>query len=597
MLSRSEILELYRERLGARRDEKERHRARLAWIAYARLAVFGIGVAIAWFVWETEAVSWPWLSVPLAVFLLLVWIHAGRTSAFRRTERAERFYLHGIARLEDRWAGEGLTGSTFADPEHPYSGDLDIFGRGSVFELLATTKSVWGAETLANWLKQSAPPEEIPRRQQAVQELAPLLELREAIASEPGEVGADVDSGALADWAAKPPRPVNNVTRLLVLAFGLANLVLAITWLMSWTSRLPFLVTILSSGAVAMALRPWTREVLSGVEEPFRSLSLLSSMLERFERESFTSSLLVELQEELGAEGEPASKQIHRLSHLIDLLDARRNQLFAPIAAMLLWGTQFAFLLERFRVTAGPSVPRWLAAVGKLDALLALGTYHFEHPECPFPEIVEGDALFIAEGLGHPLIPSDRLVRNDLRIGGELRLMVVSGSNMSGKSTLLRAIGVNSVLGLAGAPVTATQLRISPMRVAASIRVQDSLQDGISHFYAEILRLRQVMELAGGEIPLLFLLDEILHGTNSHDRRIGAEAVVRGLIERGAIGLMTTHDLALSQLAETLGDGARNVHFEDEIVDGEIRFDYVMRPGVVKKSNALDLMRSIGLEV
>jgi DNA mismatch repair ATPase MutS len=289
--------------------------------------------------------------------------------------------------------------------------------------------------------------------------------------------------------------------------------------------------------------------------------------------------------------------RIRRLARLIEHLDARRNQIFAPVAALLLWGTQFAFALEAWRRVSGPQVPRWLEAVGELDALLALASYGFENPEDVFPATSEEKALFVAEGLGHPLIPQDRLVRNDVTLGREARLLVVSGSNMSGKSTLLRSIGVSIVLALAGAPVRARRLTLSRLRVAASIRIEDSLQEGISHFYAEILRLRQGMELAKGEIAVLFLLDEILHGTNSHDRRIGAEAVVRGLVDRGAIGLITTHDLALSRLAETMPGRATNVHFEDHIEDGKIRFDYRMREGVVKKSNALELMRGIGLEV
>jgi DNA mismatch repair ATPase MutS len=235
--------------------------------------------------------------------------------------------------------------------------------------------------------------------------------------------------------------------------------------------------------------------------------------------------------------------------------------------------------------------------VGELDALLALASYGFENPEDVFPATIEEGALFEAEDLGHPLIPLDRVVRNDVKLGEPLRVLIVSGSNMSGKSTLLRAVGVNAVLALAGAPVRARSLTLSRLRVGASIRVEDSLQEGISHFYAEILRLRQVMELTKEETSVLFLLDEILHGTNSHDRRIGAEAVVRGLVDRRAIGLITTHDLALSRLAETMPGRAANVHFEDHIEDGKIRFDYRMREGVVKKSNALELMRGIGLEV
>jgi DNA mismatch repair ATPase MutS len=202
-----------------------------------------------------------------------------------------------------------------------------------------------------------------------------------------------------------------------------------------------------------------------------------------------------------------------------------------------------------------------------------------------------------AEGIGHPLIPEERVVRNDVRIGGPLRVLVVSGSNMSGKSTLLRTLGVNAVLALAGGTVRARRLRLTPLAVGASIRVTDSLQDGVSRFYAEIVRIRQILDQTAGPPPVLFLIDEFLHGTNSHDRRIGAEALVRGLVERGAIGLVTTHDLALAEIAEAMGGQAANVHFEDRIENGRILFDYVMRPGVVRKSNALELMRHVGLEI
>ena len=217
-----------------------------------------------------------------------------------------------------------------------------------------------------------------------------------------------------------------------------------------------------------------------------------------------------------------------------------------------------------------------------------------------FPEIADTrEALFEGEALGHPLIPPERCVRNDLRLGGggELRVLVVSGSNMSGKSTMLRTVGTNTVLGLAGAPVCASRLRLAPLAVGASIRIKDSIQEGTSRFYEEITRLRRITRITEEELPVLFLLDEILHGTNSHDRLIGAEAVVRGLVERGAVGLVTTHDLALAQVADALAPRGANVHFEDHLEDGRMVFDFRMQPGVVTRSNALALMRAIGLEV
>jgi DNA mismatch repair ATPase MutS len=234
-----------------------------------------------------------------------------------------------------------------------------------------------------------------------------------------------------------------------------------------------------------------------------------------------------------------------------------------------------------------------------MEALCSLAGHAWEHPEDPFPELTAdaGGPLFDGEALGHPLLPEGACVRNDLRLDGDLQLLLVSGSNMSGKSTLLRTVGVNAVLAQAGGTVRARRLRLSPLAVGASIRINDSLLAGRSRFYAEITRLRELVALAAGDLPLFFLLDEILHGTNSHDRQIGAEAVVRGLVERGAIGLVTTHDLALAQVAEALAPQAANIHFQDHMEAGRMVFDYRIHPGVVTKSNALELMRSVGLDV
>jgi DNA mismatch repair ATPase MutS len=243
-------------------------------------------------------------------------------------------------------------------------------------------------------------------------------------------------------------------------------------------------------------------------------------------------------------------------------------------------------------------VADWLRVVGELEALSAIATYAYEHPSDPFPELADGEAVFDAEGLSHPLIRSDIAVANDVRLGREQpHVIVLSGSNMSGKSTLLRAAGLNVVLALAGAPVHASRIRLSPLAIGATLRVDDSLQEGHSRFYAEILRIRTIVATARTDAHLLFLLDEILHGTNSHDRRIGAQAIVRALADSGAIGLVTTHDLALTELTAELGARATNMHFEDRLEQGRMVFDYRMRPGVVEHSNALALMRAIGLDV
>jgi DNA mismatch repair ATPase MutS len=260
-----------------------------------------------------------------------------------------------------------------------------------------------------------------------------------------------------------------------------------------------------------------------------------------------------------------------------------------------MWGVHCALAVAAWRERHGASVDAWLTAVGQIEALCSLAAYAWEHPADVYPDLEEGEARFEAEALGHPLIPEARCVRNDVALGGATRVLIVSGSNMSGKSTLLRAVGTNAVLALAGAPVRAARLRLSRVSVGATVRIRDSLQEGTSRFYAELVRLRDLVRIAQGPIPLLFLLDEILHGTNSHDRRLGAAAVVRGLVQRGAIGLVTTHDLALSAVESDPEVQATNVHFEDRLEDGQMVFDYRMRPGVVRTSNALALMRTLGL--
>jgi DNA mismatch repair ATPase MutS len=267
------------------------------------------------------------------------------------------------------------------------------------------------------------------------------------------------------------------------------------------------------------------------------------------------------------------------------------------IDAPLMYSVQVAYAAERWRKAHGAVVRNWVTVIGEIEALLSLAAYSFEHPTDPFPEFVESAASFDGEQLGHPLLPAEGCVRNSASIGAGTRVLLVSGSNMSGKSTLLRAIGINVVLAMAGAPVRAARLRLTPLRVGASIRVNDSLQEGSSRFYAEITRLRQILDLAASDPSLLFLLDELLQGTNSNDRRVGGEGIVRAFVDRGAIGLVSTHDLALTNIGGTLEGRVRNVHFQDELAQGRMTFDYTLREGVVTKSNGLELMRSIGLDV
>jgi hypothetical protein len=587
----------YERRLGARRETAALRSRHAAIVANLRLLVFLTGAVVAWLVFGSKVLAGSWLVPPVLLFVALLVAHDRLISERKRALRSVAFYERAFARLESRWAGGGTQGERFRDPHHPYAGDLDLVGEGSLYEFLCAARTRAGEDTLAAWLLGPATPEQIRLRQEAVRELTPRLDLREDLARLGDEVRSGLHPEPVCAWGAAPTAIASRTPA--VIAAALAALAVAglVYWIANPESPLPFVLALLLEAVFWGVYRRRFLAVVHAVELPGRDLGLFAHLLERLERESYQTSRLVELRAVLETSGAPASASIARLRRLIELLDARRNQLFLPVAAVLLWTPQLAFAIEHWRIQFGPDLARWIDAVGEFEALCSFAGFSYEHPEYAFPEIVGGSPHFKGVSIGHPLLAGDRCVRNDLTLSGENPVMIVSGSNMSGKSTMLRSVGVNTVLGLAGAPVCASELRLSPVSIGASIRLQDSLLEGNSRFYAEILRLRQISELAQNELPVLFLLDEILSGTNSHDRGIGAEAVVRNLMESGALGLVTTHDLALTRLADSLSPRAANVHFQDHLEDGVIAFDYRVHPGVVTKSNALELMRAVGLDV
>jgi hypothetical protein len=606
---RSTYSRLLAERQAEIAARERRHRA----LGYWRLAAVACGAAIVGMALFQGSVSVMWAAIPLVVFVTLAVRHERVLRVLERRRRAARFFERGLARLDGRWAGTGESGDRYLDPAHPYARDLDLFGKGSLFELISTARTHIGEDTLARWLLTPAAPATVLARQRAVEELRPRVDLREELAILTEEARTGVDPVALAAWGEAPALLAPGFAQAgtwALTALGLLGLaaffafdaghlgILRLSEGFSALLRDFFLVSLLVNGTFLYRFRKKTGSVVAAVEEAAHELGLLSETLVRLEHERFHAPLLAALRESLDAAGSPPSRRMSRLSRLIEYLDSRDHIVVRVAEPFLLWTTHLAFAVEDWRRESGPAVRRWLTAVGEIEALCSLASHAFEHPDDPFPEFAENGPWLEAEGIGHPLIPEDRVVRNDVRLGGELRVMVVSGSNMSGKSTLLRTLGVNVALAQAGATVRARRLRISPLAVGASILVTDSLQAGVSRFYAEILRLRQILDAAAkGPLPVLFLVDEFLHGTNSHDRRIGAEALVNGLVKRGAIGLITTHDLALAGIADELGERACNVHFEDRLEDGQMRFDYAIRPGVVRKSNAIELMRSVGLEI
>ena len=576
----------------ARLSELERRHVH---IGNMRLALFTAAIVAGFLALRSRLFSPWWLVLPLAGFIGLVAYHSRVLRARTLAERAIHVYRNGLARLADKWAGTGALGHEYEDPHHVYAADLDLFGSSSLFELLSLARTRMGERKLADWLLAPAPVEQIRDRQASVAELRDKVDLREELAVLGEDAGAGVHPEALLSWAESPLVPERKWLLPVARVLALFAIVAAVVWAV-WDWALPFLLIVILEILLAYGLRKEVDEVLHGTEDAFEDLDLLSLVLGRLEQEEFSTARLIALSRQLSSHHVRGSAALTRLRKIVDLSMSRDNLFLRLLDIPLMYSVQVSIAAQRWRRDHGSAVRRWLDTIAEFEALLSLSGYSYEHPQDPFPDLVEGPGCFEAAGLGHPLLPAATCVRNDVEIGGA-RVLLISGSNMSGKSTLLRSIGVNTVLAMAGGPVRAKQLRLSPLQVGASIRINDSLQAGSSRFYAEITRLRQIYDLAGGSRPLLFLLDELLQGTNSKDRRVGAEGMVRALVAKGAIGLVSTHDLALTDIGGTLEGKLVNLHFEDMLQDGKISFDYRLRPGVVTKSNGLALMRSIGLDV
>jgi hypothetical protein len=587
---------IYAERLAQRGEALKSFESSKNRLSYLRLAAMAALLAIIWLSIQGRLNGW-WIAAPVVLFIALITLQSRIERRAELVRRAMRFYEAGIARIENRWQSAGEAGERFADPHHPYSGDLDLFGKGSLFHLLSTARTSGGAARLASWLQGPGHIPDLQQRHAAIAELRPAIDLREELAVLGDEYRVGVDPEQLIRWAGAMARPFPIAMRVLALVLAICAAAVLLWWFstafIGIEARRAIVAMIFVEGLLLFGLRTRIAAVVTEIGEPARDLDLLSQILATLERQSFSCPRLKALRAALHVEGLPASARIAKLRRLMELLDSRDNFLVRILDGPLLWTMQIAMAIEAWRAENGRYIADWLDAVSEMEALSSLANYSFEHPDDPFPTFEDG-AVFDGQELAHPLLADARCVRNSVTLRSPRQLYVVSGSNMSGKSTLLRSVGINAVLALAGAPVRAKRLNLSVVSVGASIRTMDSLEEGHSRFMAEILRLKQVLELPR---PALFLLDELLGGTNSHDRAIGAEGLVRSLLAKGAIGLATTHDLSLSRVADELGSAAVNVHFEDRLEGGRLVFDYRMREGVVTRSNALDLMRAVGLDV
>jgi hypothetical protein len=589
-----EVRSVYAERLATLQSSRTRLRQRDRFLGVSKLMVAAIAIAVAIWLARLHPVALAGSLLPALAFVALWIAHERLLRRLAASDRLERYYQRGLARLEDKWAGTGDDGLRFFDPHHLYAGDLDLFGKGSLYELLSQAASAPGQYTLAQWLLHAAAPNEVALRQQAVQELTPRLDLRERLALAADAIHAGTPL-SLVTWAESQERTTPSWLPYVAVPLGLLWLSALFYWMGSGVFTWLVLVSLVN--AIISA------RLLGGVKHAGEQAMLIAPLLGPlhrvlavYEAERFDAPRLLALTAALRSEGLPPSRAIARLERTLHWLESSDNWFVKLANRFIFWTPLCMFAVEGWRQRHGSRMRAWLTSVGEFEALSSLATFTYERPDCCLPIVREGPAALSAHGLTHPLLPRAKAVANNLSLGPDQALIIVSGPNMAGKSTLLRAVGLNVVLAQCGATVCCDAMELSALAVGASIQVQDSLQGGLSRFYAEIQRLKQITDLAA-ERPTLFLLDELLSGTNSHDRRVGTEALLRSLLSRHAIGIITTHDLALTEIAASLDGCATNVHFGDRFAGGELQFDYKLTPGIANSTNALALMRSIGLEV
>lgn len=597
-----------------RRDTFAAEEKRLALLSFRfslfRGALFA-GFAICLFVILLRAgqPSWGWWAGAgawLLAFLAVLPYHDRIIQAQRAQAELRRINEEALLRLDRNWTELPLP--VLADPEdeaRPLARDLNLFGRASLFHLLGTAHTPPGKATLARWLLDPAPPEEIPRRQGAVAELAPEIELRQQLelSARPMEkVPPDIES--FLRWAEGEPwildRPwITWLARALTLVtVGVLLAVIA--------TPLPFSVLLLFitiNITLSYLLREYTHGTFDHVGAREGAFQLYAQALERIATHPSSSEELRRITSELTLDGKPAHRWMDLLHRRVDLSDVRHSSyLHLPLQSLLLWDFHVLLLLEKWQRAAGNRVRGWLAALGRFEALSALAGLRYDQPGWAFPTVAMAEDRFAAKALGHPLIQDAHRVTNDVEAGPQGTFLLVTGSNMSGKSTLLRSIGVNAVLAQAGGPVCAEALRLPPLTLATSILIEDSLAEGVSFFMAELKRIQRIVETAdrchAEGRTLLYLLDEVLRGTNSVERQVAVRRVVLHLMRQGAIGAVSTHDLQLAEV-EDLKPSAIPVHFRETIHPGgdpPMTFDYRMRPGVATTVNALKLMELVGLK-
>jgi hypothetical protein len=589
----------FRARLERARAALDRLDRRGAWVANFRGATFaGALVAAGLSIYEKlpRLEGWGLAGLLMAGYVALAVWHQAILSSEGRERLRVQLNERGLARLDGGWHAFPNRGERYLDPEHPYAPDLDLFGQGSLFQLIDESGTRRGEERLASWLSAPAPAEVVRARQRGSAELAGLLDFRQELLIESRLASKEkADPARFIAWAEgesllAPIRWAQPLGWALPAAFAASACLASFHWI---PSAVPWACFI-----SLLAVAALTRKRLQAMYEAIRSSEggfvRFENAFRLVEGQRFEDATL---QATAQAVGVTASASLAAFSRRFSFAELRQSaQMHAVIHILTLWDVHWLFSLERWRARHGSQVRAWFDALAELEALSSIAGLAHVRPEFRQPAILEDRARLVARGLGHPLL--DAPIRNDVALPEPGNALVITGSNMSGKTTLLRAMGANAVLALAGAPVCADAFEVGTVRVLTGMRVKDSLERGVSYFYAEVQRIKLLLSSAReAHGRALFLLDEILLGTNARERQVASREILRLLLQTGAIGAVATHDLTLSTLAEARALQVKNAHFEDQISEGKMTFDYRLRDGIVQGTNALRVLREAGIEV
>ncbi|MCB0837539.1 MAG: hypothetical protein KDD99_12800 [Bacteroidetes bacterium] len=601
----------YQQRVQTHLENLSANKRKYDLLSYSRFAVFILGIAVVYFLFKVHVLAGLVGGMGMLVlFLYLIKIHTQVAENREHQSRLQKINEDEIRTLKGDWRDRDA-GKDYIDHSHPYTYDLDIFGRASIFQYINRTGTILGRKVLSNWVQNpSQEVEEIKSRQEAVKNLAKKIDWNlnfQALGA--GNLESEDDSASILKWLEEPlyfsTHPVYpKLLWVLPVLFFTAMAFWIIPDIPGLREPLGFLqipgtiptaIFLINLAIIGTNLRRTGKQQIQ-VGKKSTMLRKYATLLAQIENETFDAPRLVENQKKLAHEGTKASEAIQQLGDLTYMLDQRLNIMMGLfLNGALLWDILYQVKLEKWRQTYQEKLPVWFSVISEWDALVSLGRFAYNRPKLIFPSINNGPFHLKAEALGHPLLNPQNRIDNDVEIGGPGEFLIITGANMAGKSTFLRTVGVNLILAMNGAPVCAKAYSFAPIEMITSVRATDSLDDHESYFYAELKQLKKIIDKLQEGKPVFIIVDEMLRGTNSRDKQVGSRKFIEQLMKLNGVGLVATHDLSLGTLADEYPGKARNKRFEVEIKDDQLDFDYKLRDGISQNLNATFLMQKMGI--